>query len=326
MSRCINLLALEISIEGEHVVKQSDRTWLVWSFGIVIAELLGMSLSSTAGAAVTRSRPRASHQPQYLGASSTRSMGQKSPFQSIAENFRLNYIAEYHGAAVADPAASMQPSRTGDPVDPITLTQKFNVGYQATNDLKLWVEPSWEWRPTEGPTWDRGWWWNDLNAGTSNIVLFRKSRFTLSTNIEALFPMYDGSLNDNLVVAPASNQCASYDIPNSRVTIGNNTTIRAYFYSGPGGGKKYAAYTGPFLTYTIAPTIHAGMNYDLNAMMLRDGSSLSDWRNDGTDLKFWIGSNISRRIELSLYVLTYPGNKVTAYSSKYGLVFVGTIL
>jgi len=248
---------------------------------------------------------------------------QPSLYDKIAEKAALSYYGIYRGPSVSDIGNSHQPLFNGqtDPNSPQSIENLLTTGYRFDKDLSAGVITHFYYFPIGNPT----------GAG-QDIQMLDPILYLSRTNwvdrgnfkVKGLFYLAPGiSKNDilkqqHLAMSFGPALSATYDVPNTGLTLGLYSYIRGYVPTSAANGdsRSYYLYAAPNLNYVLTKTLSATLWVDLIQAQRTLGTGFfSGLTNFESDIEPGINWDVNKYLSLNPVLNIYPGNLTLAATS-----------
>ena len=238
---------------------------------------------------------------------------------SLLKRLSASYDATLFGGRITDPLAATMPDSEGvnDVSSPIYVKNYLSANYKINDNMKIGPVLYWKNYPKNygkrmGELQDPY-----IKLGHSSLI--SKGGFNLAADIRAAAPVSVASQTGNLITYLRSKQIASYQLPQSRFSITNTTSVYQYIYSDTTGGKSLLndLYEGLSLDYKVSSKITVGVLYEMDAVRSA-GTSFWNYTNAGTDLEPNLSWDITPSINFNPFLDIKTGGKIKADTTQVG--------
>lgn len=198
-------------------------------------------------------------------AQSSASAAQVAP--SLRERISVSSYALLWGPALSSISPGQSntkigevPDETGAPAGALNIDGQVKVAYKLNSSWKAAMAADLNYVPIMGHDITL----LDPSVSISNgkLLSAANGNFTVSSDLRAYAPTSTGSQAKNQITQLRTNNSFKFQIPNSRWSLGVDTTLRAYLFStGAKDGdsrSSFRAYAGPNISYQISPKLSAG--------------------------------------------------------------------
>ncbi len=257
--------------------------------------------------------------------SSTTSVKTAAP--KLIDKLTISYLNVFYGPSLAKPIARVQPdANTGalDPTSPLLMKNFLGVGYKINDRLTVTPTFYWLYEPVTPHTFTI----RDPYVRLSNSKLLTRGDFNLAADVRVAAPVSDASRDVNRITTIASKQIASYEMGKLTAGVVSYGAFHLQTKSQNSAGKgvkNLEFYAGPNVEYKLLPTLSVTLLYELGMSHLQ-GTSLSSFNNDGTDLEPGLSWDITPSINFSPFLDFKTGQRVAADTTTLGAVFTWKLL
>jgi len=244
-------------------------------------------------------------------------------YEKVSKSLVLTYFGLYKGSALNDLTNSQQPTALGvvDPSSPQSVENLLTVGYKIKSDWVVGAIGHFLYFPVGNP------------AGTGQdikmldpMLLIQKNNlinsggFKLNGKVTFYLPLTTGDTlqRNKMATAISPTLMASYDVPNTQLTLAAFGFVRGYIPTGEAGNGAltYRLYFAPNLSYQISKTVAATLWVDLlSAARFQGTSFLTGMATDTVDVQPGISWDITKSININPVLNIYPSNPTLASTS-----------
>jgi hypothetical protein len=233
----------------------------------------------------------------------------------------ISYLAIFYGPSVTSPN-SFQPGLDGTPdrTSPLLVKNFAGIGYDLDENFQVSASAYWAWWPVLGQQLQM----RDPFLRVADSHLVRSGGFNLYTDLRFHFGVSSISRYFDQLWGVQTFQAATYEIPETRLTVGLYNSVRANFFGGQGLGSDLELYFTPNATYQLAPTVA------LTTLLEFNGSHTFGDRpflfvNDGTDLEPGVSWDITQKLNFNPY-LHLPLSNVALNTTSVGFMLYWRML
>jgi hypothetical protein len=246
-----------------------------------------------------------------------------SLYEKISKSAVFNYFGLYKGSPLNDITNPRQPMSSGDvdPSGPQSVESLLTLGYKITPDWVVGVVGHFLYFPVGKP------------VGTGQniqmldpMLLIQKNNlvnsggFRLNGKLTVYLPLSSGDTlqSNKLATAISPTLMASYDVPNTQLTLAAFGYLRGYV---PTGGSSddaliYRLYFAPNLSYQLSKSVAATLWVDLlSASRYRGSHFLLGMGTDTVDVQPGMSWDITKNININPVLNIYPSNPTLASTS-----------
>ncbi|MFZ9596005.1 MAG: transporter [Bdellovibrionia bacterium] len=243
--------------------------------------------------------------------------------EKLSKKILLNYLGIYRGASLQNLSSPSQPTVSGeeDPSNPQVLDSFLTVGYKLEEDWALGMTGHFKYALAQDPLS------SSQNLSLLDPVLMVQKNhlvsqggFNLNGKLTLELPVSseDSLQHYHLATAVTPTIMASYTVPETSLTLGAFTFLRAYV---PGSDVSDAAMTyrifmAPHLNYQITPTFAATLWVDLlTATRYRGRPFFTGMEAETMDIQPGFNWDITRSISLNPVLNIYPAHPTLSSTS-----------
>jgi len=218
--------------------------------------------------------------------------------------FNLNYFAIFYGPSLKNPN-SFQPSPLGvpDPDRPLILRNVLGLGYSLSELVGVSASAAWSWQPVLKQQLQL----HDPFLRLSHNSLFYTGGLNLYADVRAHFPVTSISRDNDLLLGVQFFQALTYDIPETRLTLGLYTSERGNIFGGEGYGDDLELYVAPNVNYQVSPTVAFTVLYEFQ-FSHTFGRRAMNINYDGSDIQPGVRWDITRQFWVNPYLNILPSN------------------
>ncbi|MBK9294511.1 MAG: hypothetical protein IPM57_08710 [Oligoflexia bacterium] len=146
---------------------------------------------------------------------------------------------------------------------PLELENSLQAGYKLNQDAILGVVTKWVWHPV--PSENQPFMLLDPYLRLSHAKLLTKGNFNVAADLRVSAPVSEKSIAHGLITSVASEQETTYEIPESRFTIGLTTFVQVNFHNEVDHqeGDSLELHLSPKLEYKVSNSLALNMVYEL---------------------------------------------------------------
>ncbi|MEO5969610.1 MAG: hypothetical protein ABIQ95_06755 [Bdellovibrionia bacterium] len=246
-----------------------------------------------------------------------------SLYEKVSRSAVLNYTGLYKGSPLNDLGNSRQPTSAGD-IDlssPQSVESLLTIGYKVKPDVVVGVVGHFLYFPVGNPV---GTGQNMQMLDPMLLVqknnLINSGGFRLHGKVLVYLPLTanDTLRRNKLATAISPTLTASYDVPNTPLTLAAYGFVRGYVPTGEegDGALTYKLYFAPNLSYQLSKTVAATLWVDLiSASRFRGTPFLTGMGTDTVDVQPGISWDITKSININPVLNIYPSNPTLASTS-----------
>ncbi len=243
---------------------------------------------------------------------------------SIKDVLDIKYVNRLDGAAVTNPLSSRVPDLNvgrGSETDLVNLENYLGVAYKAAPDVLLGAVMNFALSPVQNHEFTM----KDPYLKASHGKLINSGAFNVYADLRLGPGVSTKSRANNQMAFVMSKQNTTYDIPDTRLTVGAITLAKVNLFKGSllDGQKDLNLEAFPNVGYKILPNLSAVMGYDMNASHVRSSGGLVS---DGTSLQPGIDWDITPAINFNPYLDIKTGNRIAADTTTMGFWFTARLL
>ncbi len=269
--------------------------------------------------------------PSILAETQTSTTSPQAAAPSLMDKIKVSYVNLFTGAAISDPLSSYQPNQDvgrGSKGDLLALTNWLGAKYKLTDDVAAGVVANFTLDPVQSHTFTM----KDPYVKLENGKLINSGNFNVYADLRLAPGVTSKSQSANRWLSVTSKQNTTYEVPNTRVTLGVLSILQANAFSGPAQTKAgdvtqkdFVVEAYPNISYKLGANISATLGYDMNASHTRDNGLLS-FQSDGTDLEPGLDWDITPSINFSPFLSIKTGNRIAADTTTVAFWFTAKIL
>lgn len=262
--------------------------------------------------------------------SATTTASAQSVAPKLIDKISIGLLAQYVGPSITQPGAYqvneygiVQDGENGAGRNTQIVSGFLGIGYKIGESSKVGLQIRASYVPVMGHNMTL----KTPNLTVSNSKLINRGNFNLSADLRTPLAITSAAKKAGLLTGLGSLQTMTYDIPNTKLTVGTLSIINWSLYSAEaadGTSNMMVALT-PFANYQFTEKLAGTLNYDMGASHGK-GTSLTDWSNDGTDLQIGLGWDAAKGVNLNPYLQLSPGGKVSLDSTSVGMYVSAKIL
>lgn len=249
----------------------------------------------------------------------------ESSASRLLKQLSVTYFGIYDGFALSG-ANGLRP---GDEYAKTSKAQRlrnyFNAGYKIDQNLVAGLGFDIYYQPVRGQDLTL----RDPYLRVNNRKFISSGKFNVAADFRVYLPASRAAHMGHMLAGFRSTQITTYDIPNSRFTVGAFSLVRRNVFNGTALNNDAAtqseAYIGPNVTYKISPKVSLNLLYELAANQ-HQGQDIFDWNNDGTDLQPGVSWDVTPNLNINPYLNFYTGGKVNADTTSVGMYISATLL
>jgi hypothetical protein len=261
--------------------------------------------------------------PAQAAQASATSVSSASP--SIAEKITVSYLGVFYGGPVNAPVSAMQPdAATGslsqeNGAAPIFMKHYIRPYYKLSDNIT--AGPVVYWKTIYG----KGAELQDCDVRVSHSKFLTLGNFNMAADVRLAPPTSKASQDKNAIGYVLSKQIMTYDVPETKLTVGVTTygLARAHGVAPSDvklaeSRKDFELYVGPNVSYQLTPTVALQALYEAGASHNLNGGMVSD----GTDFEPGVSWDILPSLNFNPYLdfKTDPGVGVRADNTTIGAV------
>jgi len=221
----------------------------------------------------------------------------------------------YNGGPISYVNSLRQANGDGSYGDPVSLTPSLELDYKVGDSpYSVFIRPSANWQHVI----DQQFAMNDLEIGVLPLSVVSAGNFSMVADMTASIPMSTGSLDNHLLFAPGSAQSYSYKLGKSAFSLATWTSVKTYFYYGPGAGNQLSLRLSPGLKYSMSEKVVGGTKYNLLSYVnSREDALFSKLKAGSPSLVTYLVWMASDRITASVAAVFYTGEGLNADASSF---------
>lgn len=237
------------------------------------------------------------------------------------QRFSLSYFSILYGPPVAN-LSSLQPNPDGqlDESKPVYLKNYLGAAYALTNEVSVSLAGHWVWKPFRGQYLG----FRDPYFRICHNSILNFGGFNLYGDARIHFAMSDYSREMDLLTGLQTFQIATFQVPNSSLTVGTYTSIRWNIFGDQGAGSDLELYFGPNASYQLNSRLALTLLYEMGAShTVNDEFGLI---NDGTDLQPGLSWQVIDGLFFNPYINIYPGDRIALDAMAYGMTLTWNLI
>jgi hypothetical protein len=237
---------------------------------------------------------------------------------SLESSSPLDQLALSYWGVFTSPLATLDPVL---PSPPSVLKNFLGLGYRLSPQLALSANAHWSVAAQERfPTEIR-----DPFLQLAHSALLNSDHWNLYLDGRTHFPVSEDSKRMQLLLGVQSVQSLTYSIPETRWTLGTNSSLRYNFLGEQGAGTDLELYLAPNLTFQLLPNLTVNLAYEIQASRLRQGP-YARWGNTLTDIAPGVNWEILPNLSLNPYLQYLFAQKALPDSLTAGLMLNWAVL
>ena len=233
----------------------------------------------------------------------------------FSDKLIANYFGIFSGPSLGK-SGMYQTTGYGDldPTSPQQLEGYLTVGYKVSDSRMAGIVLDLIYKPFYGQDLQM----EDpaLKIGDSKFISF--GGFSDSADLRLFAPTGRDPKIVNEVTAIQTLHVMSYQIHQSRLSIGSVAAAKVSFFRGNGSGKSTQLYLGPNVSYQLSRGLSATLLYEMCARHDYGSNDFFDLTRDGTDLRPGFNWDITPNFNINPFVNLQTGNKVNLDTTTFG--------
>lgn len=258
--------------------------------------------------------------PAATPAPSARMAQSQQTKSTFFEHLTMTDFSYYYGPSLGNMTVNTpKVDGSDDPKSPQALDSTLFLGYKLSDTLTVGLAEEFFYKPFVSEVN-----FTDPFIKLAKKDLIKEGHFSIAADLRGYIPLTQKSIDSELIAGIRSTQFTTYEIPDTKWSIGSYSFLRFNAYTADGTGNDLIAYFGPHIDYQITPTISASLLYEM-ATHHKYNTSLTSFEEEAPDdIEPSLSWDITPSFTIAPYLNLFPSNLSIA-STTINMIFVAKL-